>query len=225
MAKGTNPAEVAETYENAKYNFENQMAAFELAKLNVKYTTIRAPIDGIVSKRSIKAGNMLGNNEETFTITDFDPLLAVLHVPEHELSKLKVGQTAMIKADALPEKQFEGTILRLSPTVDSNTGTFKVTVAVRDESYKLKPGMFGRIRILYDVHENTLQIPKSAVISEDDNEHVFVVRDKQAFRKTIKTGYADGPMIEVVDGLQMDDQVVTIGHNSLQDSSLVEIVQ
>jgi membrane fusion protein (multidrug efflux system) len=215
----------AEAFENAKYNYENQKAAYELAKLNVKYTTIRAPIDGVISKRSIKAGNMLANNEETFTITDMDPLLAVLHVPEHELSKLEVGQKAVIRADALSDRKFEGQILRLSPTVDASTGTFKVTVAVRDETYKLKPGMFGRIRILYDIHPNTLQIPKAAVVSEDDTEHVFVVRDKQAFLRPIKTGYADGSMIEVTQGLDANEQVVTIGQNSLQDSTLVEIVQ
>jgi membrane fusion protein (multidrug efflux system) len=215
----------AEDFENAKYTFEDQQAAYELAKLNLAHTTITAPIDGVISQRSIKTGNMLSNNEETFTITDLDPLLAVLHVPEHELSKLKVGQTALLRADAMPEQTFEGEILRLSPTVDAATGTFKVTVAVSDETYKLKPGMFGRIRILYDVHENTLQIPKSAVISEDDREHVFVVRDQQAFRKKISTGYSEEDMVEIVDGLQPDEMVVTIGHNSLQDSSLVEVIQ
>jgi membrane fusion protein (multidrug efflux system) len=215
----------AEDFENAKYSYEDQKASYELAKLNVEHTTIKAPIDGIISERSIKSGNMLSNNEETFTITDMDPLLAVLHAPEHEMSKLKVGQKALLKADALPAQTFQGEILRLSPTVDPSTGTFKVTVAVRDETYQLKPGMFGRIRIMYDLHPNALQIPKSAVISEDDSEHVFVVRDQQAFRKAIQTGYSEENMVEVLDGLGPDEMVVTIGHNSLQDSSLVEIIE
>lgn len=215
----------AQEYENAKYEFEAQQSDYELAKLQVKYTHIRAPISGVISERVIKKGNMINADQEVFKITDFDPLLAVLNVPEHEMEKLQKGQQTLIQVDAVANKTFEGKILRISPTVDSETGTFEVTVSVKDESRRLKPGMFGQVQIVYDTHPNTMTIPKNAVINEDGTSNVFTIRNNTAFRKQITMGYENGNVVEVLDGLQPADTVVTVGQSSLQDSALVEIVE
>lgn len=172
----------------------------------------------------IKAGNMVNSDQEVFKITDFDPLLAVLHVPEHEMNKLRVDQTALIQVDAIQGELFSGKVLRISPVVNPETGTFKVTVAIDDESRQLKPGMFGRVRIVYDTRDNALMIPKEAVMNEDGNNSVYVLNDKMVFRRTIQTGYVNGSNIEVIEGLKEGDSVVTIGQSSLQDSSLVQVV-
>lgn len=214
----------AEQYENSKFEYESQKAVYELANLKLKYTQIKAPISGVVSQRMIKVGNMVNTDQEVFKITDFDPLLAVLHVPEHEMSKLRKEQTAVIQADAVKNQTFTGEVLRISPVVNPETGTFKVTVAIKDESGKLKPGMFGRVQIVYDTRENALMIPKEAVMSEDGANSVYVLNNKLVFRRTIETGYVNGSNIEVLQGLQDGDSVVTIGQSSLQDSALVQIV-
>lgn len=214
----------AEQFENSKFEYQAQKSAYELAQLKVEYSAIRAPINGVVSQRLIKVGNMVNTDQEVFKITDFDPLLAVLHVPEHEMSKLRKGQTALIQADAIQGKSFEGEVLRISPVVNPETGTFKVTIAVEDESNQLKPGMFGRVRIIYDTHQNALMIPKNAVMSEDGNSSVYVINDGLAYRKDIQTGYINGSHIEVVEGLDEGETVVTIGQSSLQDSALVQVV-
>lgn len=214
----------AEEFENAKYEYEAQKSAYELADLKIRYSKIRAPINGVVSDRLIKAGNMVTTDQEVFKITDFDPLLAVLHIPEHEMNKLKKDQTALMHFDALPGENFIGEVLRISPTVNPETGTFKVTISIRDESRQLKPGMFGRVRIVYDTHPNALLIPKNAVISEDGLSSVFVINNNIAYRKDITTGYTNGNNVEILSGINPTDTVVTIGQSSLQDSSLVEIV-
>ncbi|NIM57677.1 MAG: efflux RND transporter periplasmic adaptor subunit [Candidatus Aminicenantes bacterium] len=168
----------AEAYDRTKYEYQTQKATYDLTKLNLNYTEIKAPISGIVSERFIKVGNMVTVNQETFRVTDFDPLLAVLHVPEKELSKLQAGFPAELKADAIPGEIFSAGILRISPVVSAETGTFKVTVAVTDETRKLKPGMFTRINIVYDMHENTLLLPKDAILTEDSESTVFIVTEK-----------------------------------------------
>lgn len=213
-----------ETYENSKFEYESQKAAYELAKLKVEYSAIKAPITGVVSKRMIKVGNMINTDQEVYRITDFDPLLAVLHVPEHEMSKLRKDQTAIIHVDAVQGETFSGEILRIGPVIDPETGTFKVTVAVKDRSNQLKPGMFGRIRIIYDTRENALMVPKNAIMAEDGFNSVYVINDKMAYRRNVKTGYVNGENIEIIEGLQQGDTVVTIGQSSLQDSALVQIV-
>lgn len=214
----------AQEFENAKYEFQAQQSAYKLAQLQLKYSQIKAPISGIVSDRLIKVGNMINANQEVFKITDFDPLLAVLKVPEHEMDKIQKGQQTLIRVDAIKGKTFEGRILRISPTVDPETGTFEVTVSIKDESRQLKPGMFGRVRIVYDTRRNALMIPKNAVMTEDGNNSVYVIKNKLAYRRPVTTGYVDGNDIEILQGLTQADTVVTIGQSSLQDSSLVEIV-
>ena len=89
---------------------------------------------------------------------------------------------------------------------------------------ELRPGMFGRVKIVHDTRVNTQMIPKAAVIAEDETQSVFVIKDSLAFRKTIRTGYVNGVNIEVVDGLEDGEIVVTTGQGSLSDSTRVNVV-
>lgn len=213
-----------EEYERVKSDYESQQAAVDLALLDLEYTTIRAPFSGVVSERMIRPGNMVGMHEPAFRLTDFDPLLAIMHVPERELRTLRTGQTAELRFDALPGAVYAGTIARVSPVVDPTTGTFKVTIEVRDPDRALKPGMFGRVRIVYDTREGTLLIPKAAVQAEDDEAAVYVVQDSMAQRRVVQVGYEDDAHVEVMSGLAEGEVVVTTGQSSLRDSTRVEVI-
>lgn len=215
----------AEAFQNSQYEYESQKATYDLAALNLEYTSVRSPISGIISRRFVKAGNMIGTDQQMYRVTDFSPLQAILHIPEHEMSKIRQDQRAELRVDALPNETFIGHVERISPVVDSETGTFKVTIYVDETRDMLRPGMFGRVKIVYDTRENTRMIPKSAVISEDLAESVYVIKDSLAFKKVIQTGYTNGSNVEVVDGLDDGEMVVTIGQGSLQDSSKVSIIE
>ncbi len=211
-------------YERVKSDYETQKAARDLAQLEVTYATVRAPFSGIISERLIKKGNMVATHAPTFRLTDFDPLLAVMHVPERELNKLRKGQRAELRLDALYGEVFTGFIKRISPIVDPTTGTFKVTIEVRDRSRQLKPGMFGRIRIVYDTREDVLLVPKEAILAEDDESAVYVVRDSMAYRQVVETGYSNDAHMEIISGIEAGDVIITTGQNSLRDSSKVEVI-
>lgn len=211
-------------YERIKADYETQQAARDLAQLEVTYATVRAPFSGIISERLIKKGNMVATHAPTFRLTDFDPLLAVMHVPEGELNKLRKGQRAELRLDALFGEVFTGVIKRISPIVDPTTGTFKVTIEVRDRSRQLKPGMFGRIRIVYDTRTDVMLVPKEAILAEDDESAVYVVRDSLAYRQIVETGYSNDEHMEVISGIKAGDIIITTGHNSLRDSSKVEVI-
>lgn len=214
-----------ESYEKTKSEYNTQKSAYNLARLKLNYTDIKAPISGIVSQRLIKVGNMVKVDQPTFQITDFDPLLAVLHVPEREMSKLQIGFPASLTADAIPDSEFRGKILRISPIVDAGTGTFKVTVEVNDKTRKLKPGMFTRVQIIYDTHENTLLVSKNAILSEDTETWVFVVNDDTATKKEVKIGYNNSTHVEILSGLNVGDIIVTTGLSSLKDGSKIKVVE
>lgn len=214
----------AEAYQNSQYEYESQKAAYELAQLNHEHTSIKSPIGGVISERYVKVGNMIGTDQQVYRVTDFSPLQAILHIPEHEMAKIRKDQNAELRVDALPNQTFAGHVERISPVVDSETGTFKVTVYVDETKDLLRPGMFGRVKIVYDTRENTRMIPKSAVMSEDLAQSVYVIRDSLAFKKVIKTGYTNGVNVEVIEGLEDGEIVVTIGQGSLQDSTKVNVI-
>lgn len=214
----------AEAFQNSQFEYESQEATHDLALLNLVNTSVRSPISGVVSERFVKKGNMIGADQQLYRVTEFNPLMAVLHIPEHEMSKIRINQRVELKADALPNQLFVGYVKRLSPVVDTQTGTFKATVYVDETDGLLRPGMFSRIKIVYDTRQNTRMIPRSAVMTEDLLHSVFVIRDSLAFKKNVQTGYNNGQNIEVTDGLEDDEIVVTIGQGSLQDSSKVSII-
>jgi len=214
-----------EDYERTSAEYEAQKAAYELAKLNLEYTSIKAPITGFISERMVRAGNLVQLHQPVYHITSYDPLLAVLHVPERELRVLSNGLQVSMSVDAWPEESFTGEVIRISPVIDTSTGTFRVTAQIKDHGQMLKPGLFGRVEILYDLHENVPVIPRDAVITEDELSHVFVINeDGDVSRRAIHLGYEANGRVEVTEGLSIDETVVTAGKGSLSDGARVEVV-
>ena len=214
----------SEAYERIKYQYESQKAATELAELNLEYATIRAPISGVVANRYIKVGNLLKVNDAAFHLTDMSELHAIIHIPEAEQADLHEGQTAYVQVDAA-DAPFAGTIDRVSPIVDRDTGTIRVTVSVKDQTGVLRPGMFGRVGVVYDTHEDTLLVPKDSIMTQDDELSVFVVREGVAHKVAVIAGFTNSTHMEVRSGLEADDVVVTTGQRNLKDQSKVELIE
>lgn len=216
----------ADDFERVSAELQAQKAAYELARLDLEYTSIRAPLSGYISERMVRAGNLVALHDPVYRITSYDPLLAVLHVPERELRVLRKGLEVSVVLDAWPGETFGGEIIRISPVIDPATGTFRVTAAVQDRDDMLKPGLFGRVEILYDLRENVPVIPRSAVITEDELNHVFVVgEDGSAVRRSVQLGYERAGVVEVRAGVSTGETVVTAGKGSLSDGARVEIIE
>lgn len=211
-------------FEKIQYELEALEAANNLASLELSYTEIRAPIDGVVSQRFVKRGNTARVGERLFRVTSLDPLVTYLFVPEREYQQLSPEQPVVIEIDALPAERILAQVSRVSPIIDPDTGTFKVTVEIKDTERRIKPGMFARISIVYDHHENALQVPRAAIVGDDEETAVFVVTDGAATRKSVQTGFSDKGMIEIVSGLTDEEKVVTVGQVGLKDESRVTII-
>ena len=212
------------TAENTKYDLDALRAAYDSAKLELNYTEIRAPISGVVSSRKIKVGNTISPNDPTFIVTNLDPLLAYVHVPEKEYRKIASGQGAEVVVDALGGQSFVGNISRISPTVDPQTGTFRARVEIPDPTRTLKPGMFARVNIVYERRQDALQLPRTAILDADGQQSVYVVADGKAQQRVIRTGLANGGWIEVLGGLQGNEKVVTVGQAGLKTGTPVKVV-
>jgi membrane fusion protein, multidrug efflux system len=211
-------------YEKLQYDLESLQASYNLASLELDYTQIRAPISGVISERYIKLGNTIRVNDPLYRVTSFDPLVAYLHVPEREYQQISADQPVAIDIDALADMEILASVTRVSPIVDPETGTFKITIEIRDESRRIKPGMFGRMSIVYDRHENVLQVPRSAVMEEMGIESVYVVEDDKAVRRIVQTGYGENGMIEITEGLDDSDNVITVGQVGLKPDATVTVI-
>jgi membrane fusion protein (multidrug efflux system) len=199
-------------------------ASYNLARLELDYTQIRAPIDGVVSNRFIRLGNTIDVNAPAFRVTSFDPLVAYLHVPEREYRNIRKDQIVGIDIDALQGQRIVASVTRVSPIVDPETGTFKITIEISDDQRRIKPGMFGRISIVYDQHSNVLQIPRSAILEDSGEMSVFIVDGDKATRRSVSTGYSNSGMIEIMSGLTDDNLIVTVGHVGLKDDAVVSVI-
>jgi RND family efflux transporter MFP subunit len=213
-----------EAFDRLRFEVEAQEAQVELARLELSYADITAPIDGVVSRRMVKVGNRVNNAEPAFVVTALEPLIATLNVPERELSRLKTKQTATVRVDALPGESFSGRIERISPVVDATSGTFRVTVELTDHGQRLRPGMFGRFQIVYDNREDVVLVPVAAVMSEDARESVFVVEDGEAERRSVTVGYRNNGDYEIVSGVEPGDRVVVTGQASLASGARVQVL-
>ena len=208
-------------FDEMKFNLDGLKARYELQQLNYSYTFVRAPLAGIVSARNIKIGQHLNSGDSAFRVTDTSELVAYLLVPQSELAKFAAGHTAKITVDAMPEQNFVATIARISPTIDARNGTFRATAYINNDDGMLAPGMFGRVEIAYEKHSDALMIPAEAVLDEDNVSVVYVVDNGEAVRRPIKTGIEEDGNIEVLSGLEGNEQIIVTGQNGLRDGSRV----
>lgn len=213
-----------ESHDKLAYDLARQRAAVELAALELSYQDVRSPISGVVSERLVKIGNLVQVHEPLFRVDDFDPLLAVLHVPERELANLRIGQKARLQIDALGGTPVTGEITRIAPVVDAKTGTFKVTVAVQDEAARLMPGMFGRVSIVHTTRDDALTVPADAVITEDRGAYVYRIENGTAHRTPVVTGFSTNGRVEILEGLADGHYVATSGKGALADEVAVNVL-
>ena len=213
----------ANDLDQLKYDLENARAVWNMARLELSYTDVVAPISGTIASRSIKPGNFVQINTPIFRIVDNSRLEATLNVPERDLETLKAGLPVSLQVDALPGKAFAGKVDRIAPVVDAGSGTFRVVCAFEGGGL-LQPGMFGRIRIDYDQRADALVIPRTALLDDEDDPAVFVARGGKAARVSVKLGYMDGEWAEVLAGLKPGDQVVTAGKVALREGSAVQVL-
>ena len=212
-----------ENYETTRLQYESSKAAHEAARLQLEYTKIRAPFNGVVTARNIELGQRVNVNQSLFLVADFDPLRAKIYVPEKDIGRIYEGQEAKITVEAEPEIEFSGVVKMISPIVDPASGTSKVTIDIVDDNRKLKPGMFASVFIITETHNNALIIPKKALILESDLDQVYIYKDGNAHKVNLSVGFTSGDDLEVLSGLQEGDLVVTAGQDGLREGLPIRI--
>ena len=209
-----------------EFNLQAAKAQRDLAELQVKESQIVSPINGVIAERYVKAGNMAKEFQELFYVVNQDQLYGILHLPEQQLASLRIGQQASIiqQHQGTTSNIIDAKVLRISPVVDAQSGTFKVTLAVPNEDATLKAGMFTRVELKYDTHLDVLTVPYNALINQDNTQALYVIKDAKAKRREVSLGFRENNTVEILSGVEAGEQIVIRGQQNLKDQALVEVI-
>lgn len=185
---------------------------------------IEATQDGMVSQDLIEEGARITPQQKLYSIQNIEKVYMVGRVLETMMSQLKVGQMISVKVDALPQENFNGKIVEISPVVDQLTRMSEVKILIHNSGTRLKPGMFARADVRINPHHGLL-IPIDAIIRRGANQYIFKVEEGIVHQIKIETGTIIGNQIEVHNQLQAGDQIVVLGQNLLSDLAAVKIVE
>lgn len=211
-------------FEQAKAAYESARAQFDGNTILLGYTEIKAPFAGLVVSRYVDFAQQVSANTPLFRISDFTPLLCPIRVPERELSRLRLGQSAYLTVEPFPGERFEAEVLRISPVVDSATGTIKVTLEVEARD-RLRPGMFASVFLETATREGTLVIPKAALSLESIGDTVYVAdAGGAASRREVRLGFEEGDYVEVLAGIEENEVVVVVGQDGLSDGTPIQVL-
>jgi len=213
----------AEEFDSARSDLRTAEAALELAAYDLSLARVTAPFSGRVTVRSVDVGENVSNGTPLFTLVDMRRLLARVHVPAREFRAIGTGQHVALSVDSSGDR-LSGTIDLVSPVIDATSGTIKVTVAIADFPSTTRPGDFAEVAIETDRHENTLLVPRIAVVSEKGEQVVFVAEEGRAVRRMVTVGYQDDRHAEILEGLAEGEPVVVQGQRALKDGQPVKIM-
>ncbi len=211
----------SEEFEEARTRFETARAELEGTQIQLGYTELRAPFSGLIVARYVDFAQQVGPGTALFRLSDFDPLLCPIQVPERDLARLSVGQRAYLEVEAWRGERFDAEVLRIRPVVDAATGTVRVTLAVRGRG-KLRPGMFADVFVETDRRSGSLVIPKTALTLDSIGDTVYVAEQGKAARRDVQLGFSEGDFVEVTSGLAEGEQVVVVGQDGLSDGTPVQ---
>jgi membrane fusion protein (multidrug efflux system) len=210
-------------YDDGKYGLEQLQLAMNEAQRQLDFTEIKAPIAGTITTRLVRLGDQVNPNQHLFDIIDFDSIVALVYVPEKRLSQLEIKKPARITAQSLGDEVFEGFIKRISPVVDSKSGTVKVTLGVKGGG-KLRPGMFVDAEIIVSTHPNALLVSKRSIVYDSDQMFVYRLGESnRVARVLVEPVLTDKDHIEPAAGFEAGDQIVIAGQTGLKDGGLVTL--
>lgn len=214
-------------------------AALDLARIRLSYTQITSPIDGTISQRFSDPGNLAVPTQPLLTIVQMDTVKVIVHFPENQIRYMVPGIDAQLVVAAYPDQVFHGRIDKVSPTLDPTTRMFSAEIKVVNENHLLRPGMFTTVTLSVDPHLNALLVPKEAVLYREEYQentatskwgicqvnYLFVVEAGKAHMRKVSLGHESDNVVEVCEGVQKGEQVVTRGLHQLNDGDRITVVK
>lgn len=226
-------------FDQAKAQYDSSAAALNNAKASLAEaqtalddSSLRAPFDGWLIKRSVDIGALVGPTVAGFTIADTRSVRVVFGVPDNAMSRIKLGRRQTITTDALPD-DFSGRVTAISPAADPKSRVYSVEVTLPNPRNQLKSGMIASLALGGEILPTTiLAVPLSAVIRDPQEPQAFAVLTAEnagspvtVRSRKVELGDAYGNMIQVLGGLKAGERVVTTGSTLVRSGDKVRVMQ
>jgi membrane fusion protein (multidrug efflux system) len=213
----------------SEYNAAN--AAVEAQSARLAQKDIRAPFDGTLGIRQINLGDYLSPGGPIITLQSLDPVDVDFELPEQRLALVQTGLTVAVTTDAFPDRSFEGRVFAIEPQVNPQTRNFKVRARVPNADFALRPGQFGKVRLVLPASQQVVVIPRTAIDYNAYGSAVFVVQKKkdaatpaapampgappttdfEVAQRFVRTGDVRGDFVAIVEGLNAGEEIATSG--------------
>ncbi|MGH8806044.1 MAG: efflux RND transporter periplasmic adaptor subunit, partial [Polaromonas sp.] len=206
-------------------------AKLALAQATAARLKIVAPFDGIAGIRQVNVGDYLKDGADIVNIEDIDAIYVDFRLPERFQAKVKRGQTALLDIDALPGRHYTAQIQAIDPLIDANGRSVGVRGCIDNRELQLRPGMFARVNTVFGVKGNARVIPEEAIVPQGGRQFVIKLlkgpdeQTRTTQRVEVKVGLRSPGKVEILEGLEPGETVVTTGQQRVQrDGTVVTVV-
>lgn len=201
-------------------------AGYDGAKKQYDDMAVKSDIDGEIGISRVEIGKVAGLGQSTaMTVVDYRKIILDLSITEENIASISSGSKCTVSFDAVPGREFTGSIEGISSSVDPATGLYQVKISIVNEDKKIKPGMYASIRLFEQVVKNTINLPIDAVIKDDDKNYVFTLNDDSTVsKKEVNISGNNGEAVNVTSGLSYGEKVIIKGQEYLDNADLVRVI-
>jgi len=199
-------------------------AAVKTAERQLRNTRITSPIAGNIAGKYIEEGNMVSVGQPLVKVVDIGAIKVRINLSEHDIAAIRHGMPAGVVIDAFPGTTFEGTVFAESPEAAAQSHTFPLEIIVpNNQGPVIKSGMIARVTITTNTIRNVTLVPLDAVVERFGRKFIYVAGEKAAQERGVVLGRESGEYVQVVEGVEPGELVVSVGQYNLEDGTPVRI--
>lgn len=203
--------------DNALAQLRVNEAEVELARTRLEKMTLRAPFDGLAGLRQVSPGDYVSVGQDLVALVDDRAMKVDFRIPEIYLPSIRPGQPVRVQVDAFPGRSFDGEVYAVAPGADASSHSLRLRARIPNADGALRPGLFVQVELQAREKTQALFVPEQAVIADSDGFSIMrVTGERQIEMVRVTLGLRRPGEVQVVDGLESGDVVVTAGQLKLQ---------
>ena len=202
-------------------NLQFAQASVALAEARLGKTVIRAPFDGIAGLRKVSVGSYVNPGQAMVNLESINPLKVDFRVAEVALPGLRVGMPLKVQVDAFPGEEFSAEVYAIDPLLDVANRSIGLRARLPNEELKLRPGLFAKVRLQVSRKAAAIMIPEQSIVPRGEQSFVYLLKDGKADMRPVKTGIRRSGQVEILEGVNDGDIVITAGVQKIGPGSAV----
>ena len=200
-------------------------ASLRALEIQMRKSVVKAPMDGVVARVFSEQDEFTDVGKPLVHLVQLEKAKLRLGIPERDLVHFKLGDEVKVRLDALPDREFPGTIHRIAPVADLVTHTFDTEIAIDNPDGCLKPGMIARANLVRKMFADSIAVPIFSTALIDDKRFAFVEKDGKAELREIEVGIVQGSDVQVTSGLAPGEHLIVVGQRDARPGEAVNVTE